>query len=132
MGPPKVPDAGRLPPSKSDQTMQSVADERPCQSYDYPTVLVARRDDGLDRLLAYPLRRNGFDVLEADSADVLDVIKVHSRPIHLLVADVSVEASVSILRIHQSDLKVLLVKGPCDASDVLAKVRQLLGSPPSP
>ena len=102
------------------------------QTHDYPTVLVAGRDDGLDRLLVYRLRRNGFHVLEASWDDLLHVVRVHSRPIHLLVADVSMEASVSILKMHRSDMQVLLVKKPFDPGDVLVKIRQLLGSPPPP
>jgi hypothetical protein len=46
--------------------------------------------------------------------------------------DVGMNARVPILKQHRSELQVLLVKKPVDADDVLAKVRQLLGSlPPS-
>ena len=78
------------------------------------------------------LRRNGFHVLEADWAHVFDVVRVHSRPIHLLVADVSMDARVPILKAHRTELQVLFVKKPVDADEVLAKIRQLLGSPPPP
>jgi hypothetical protein len=105
---------------------------KPLQTYDYPTVLVAGDGDELDRLLVNRLRRNGFHVLEADWEVVFDVVRVHSRPLHLLVAHVSLEAHVSILKRHRSELQVLLIKKPFDAGDVVAKVRQLLGSPPSP
>ena len=55
--------------------------------YDYPTILVAR-DDGLDCSLVQSLQRNGFHVLEADDWDHLfDVVRVHSRRIHLLLLD---------------------------------------------
>ena len=97
----------------------------------YPTVLVARDDDGLDGTLVDCLQRNGFHVLEADWADVFHVVRVHSRPIHLLLVDVSMDARVSILKEHRSELQVMFVKKPVDADVVLAKVRQLLGSPPS-
>jgi hypothetical protein len=36
-----------------------------------------------------------------------------------------------MLRQHRSELRVMFVKKPVDADDVLARVRQLLGSPPS-
>jgi hypothetical protein len=101
------------------------------QTYDHLTVLVAGDGDELDRLLVNCLRRNGFHVLEGDWEVVFDVVRVHSRPIHLLVADVSLEAHVPILKRHRSELQVLLIKKPFDVVDVLAKVRQLLGSPPS-
>ena len=57
-------------------------------------------------------------------------VRVHSRPIHLLLADVNMDARVPILKEHRSELQVLLVKKPVDTDDMLAKVRQLLGSPP--
>ena len=104
---------------------------KPFQTHDYPTVLVAGNGDESDRLLVNCLRRDGFHALEADWEVVFDVVRVHSRPIHLLVADVSLEAHVPILRRHRSELQVLLIKKPFDVGDVLAKIRQLLDSPPS-
>jgi hypothetical protein len=104
----------------------------PLQMHDYPTVLVARDDDGLDGPLVQVLQRNGFHVLEADWAHVFDVVRVHSRPIHVLLVDVSVDAHVPILKKYRSELQVVFVKKPIDADVVLAKVRQLLGSPPFP
>jgi hypothetical protein len=41
------------------------------------------------------------------------------------------DAHVSVLKEHRSELRVMFVKKPVDADVVLAKVRQLLGSPPS-
>ena len=105
---------------------------KPLQPQPYPTVLVARDDDGLDGPLVHCLQRNGFHVLEADDWEhVFDVVRVHSRPIHLLLVDVSMDARVPILKEHRSELQVVFVKKPVDADVVLAKVRQLLGSPPS-
>jgi hypothetical protein len=77
-------------------------------------------------------QRNGFHVLEAhDWERVVDVVRVHSRPIHLLLVSESMDAHVSILKEHRSELQIMFVKKPVDADVVLAKVRQLLGSPPS-
>jgi DNA-binding response OmpR family regulator len=105
---------------------------KPLQTYEYPTVLVAHHDVGVRGTLLDCLKRNGFHVLEAEDWDhLIDVVRVHSRPIHLLVADVSIEACVSILKKHRSGLQVVFVSKPVDADDVLAKVRQLLDSPPS-
>jgi hypothetical protein len=82
-------------------------------------------------LISY-LQRNGFHVLEAhDWERVVDVVRVHSRPIHLLLVTESMDAHVSILKEHRSELQVMFVRKPVDADVVLAKVRQLLGSPPS-
>ena len=100
--------------------------------HDYPTVLVVR-DDVLDSLLVRSLQRNGFHVLEADDWEHLfDVVTVHSRSIHLLLVDASMHAHVPMLKKHRSELQVVLVQKPVDADAVLTKVRQLLGSPPSP
>jgi len=100
--------------------------------YHYPTILVAR-DDGLDCRLVQSLQGNGFHVLEAGDWDhVFDVVRVHSRPIHLLLWDESMDAHLPILKKHRSDLQVVSVKKPVAVDAVLAKVKQLLGSPPSP
>src|SRR4029453_18780777 len=99
--------------------------------YHYPTTLVSR-DDGLDCRLVQSLQRNGFHVLEADGwPHLFDVVRVHSRPIHLLLVDVRMDSRLPILKEHRSELRVMFVKKPVDADVVLAKVRQLLGSPPS-
>jgi len=42
------------------------------------------------------------------------------------------DAHVQMLKKHRSELQVVLVQKPVDADAVLTKVRQLLGSPPSP
>jgi DNA-binding NtrC family response regulator len=98
----------------------------------YPTLLVAHDDEGVRRFLVDCLRRNGFHVLEADAWEhVFHVVRVHSRPIHLLVTDVSMAARVPILKQHRSELQILFVKKPVDPDHILAKVQQLLGSPPS-
>ena len=101
--------------------------------YDYPTILVAR-DDGLDCSLVQSLQRNGFHVLEADDWDHLfDVVRVHSRRIHLLLLDAkNMYVYVPILKAHRFWLQILFVEKPVDVDDVLAKVRKLIGSPPSP
>ena len=105
---------------------------KPLQIHGFPTVLVARDDDGLNGPLVDRLWREDYNVLEAHGwANVFHFVSVHSRPIHLLLANVSINARVPILKEHRSELQVLLVKKPVDADDVLARVRTLLGSPPS-
>jgi hypothetical protein len=61
---------------------------------------------------------------------VFELVKVHSRPIHLLLADVSIDAHVPILKKHRSDMQIVFVKTPVQLDEVLARVRQLLGTPP--
>jgi hypothetical protein len=78
------------------------------------------------------LQRNGFHALKADDwTQLLDVVQVHSRPIHLLLADVSMDARVPILIEHRSEIQVVLVQKPVDVDTELAEVRKVLGSPPS-
>jgi hypothetical protein len=103
------------------------------KSRGFPTILVARNQEGLDGPLVDCWRRDGFHVLEADDWEhVLDVVKRHSRPIHLLLADMSMKAHAPFLRKHRNELMFLFINKPVDADAVLAKVRRLLGSPPSP
>ena len=82
----------------------------PFQTHAYPTVLVAHDDEGVRSSLGDCLQRNGFHVLEADDWDhVFDVVRVHSRPIHLLLADASMDARVPMLRGYRSELQILFV-----------------------
>jgi hypothetical protein len=54
---------------------------------DYPTVLVAHGDAEVRSTLVDCLQRNGFHVLEAGGwAHVFYWVRVHSRPIHLVLA----------------------------------------------
>jgi hypothetical protein len=77
------------------------------------------------------LQRNGFHVLEADDwAQSSKAVTVHSKPIHVLLADVRMVAYIPILMKQRSELQVMFVNKPVDAVEVLAKVRQLF-SPPS-
>ena len=79
--------------------------------YHYPTILVAR-DDGLDCRLVQSLQQNGFHVLEADDWDHLfDVVRVHSRRIHLLLLDAkNMYVYVPILKAHRFWLQILFVE----------------------
>ena len=77
MGPAKVPrHVGKVPVSTSDQRVLPAAkQQQPCQVYEYPTVLVARDDDGLNGPLVDRLRRQDYNVLEAhDWADVFHFV----------------------------------------------------------
>jgi hypothetical protein len=73
------------------------------------------------------LQRNGFHVLEAgDWEQVFHVVRVHSRQIHLLLMDESMEARVPMLRQHRSELQVVLAQKPVDVDAVLVEVRKVL------
>jgi hypothetical protein len=100
---------------------------------DYPTVLVAHGDEEVRSTLADSLQRSGFHVLEAaDWEHVFYWFRVHSRPIHLVLTELSMVELMPMLKRHRSELQVVFVKEPVDAEEVLAKVRRLLGSPNPP
>lgn len=100
---------------------------------DYPTVLVAHGDAEVRSTLVDCLQRNGFHVLEAGGlAHVFYWVKVHSRPIHLVLAEASKAELMPLLKQYGSEVKVLFVKEPVDPDKVLAQVRQILGSPKPP
>ena len=99
----------------------------------YPTVLVAKPDKEVRNTLVDCLQRSGFHVLEADDwAHVFYWVRVHSRPIHLVLADVSKAELMPMLKKHRSELQVVFVKEPVDADQVLTRVRELFGSPTPP
>ena len=130
---PNVSGNSKKEPASNAENSTGVADKaQPLPANDYPTVLVARDDDGLDDTLINSLQQNGFHVLEADDWDHLfDVARVHSRRIHLLLLNAkNTYANVPILKAHRSWLRILFVQKPVDTDDVLAKVRKLVGSPP--
>jgi PleD family two-component response regulator len=106
---------------------------KPSEVHGYPTVLVAVNDIDQRGTLGHRLRLDGYNVLEAhDWADVFAFVVQHSRPIHLLLADVGMEAQVPMIKEYRSELQALVVTKPVDENDVLAKVQQLLGSSLSP
>jgi CheY-like chemotaxis protein len=97
----------------------------------YPTVLVAHPDEGVRTILAGCLQQEGYIVLEArEPVGVFKVVTAHSRPIRLVLADVSMDESVQALKPYRADSQVVFIKHPVNVGDLLAKVRQLLGSPP--
>ena len=97
----------------------------------YPTVLVAHADETVRSILADCLQREGYIVLQAhEPAGVFKVVTAHSRPIHLVLADVSMNESVGALKPYRADSRFVFIKQPIDVDDLLAKVRQLLGPPP--
>src|SRR5215472_15025432 len=85
---------------------------KPIPEYNgFPTVLVAEDDEQFRHTLAENLRWEGYHVLEAyDEADAYQVITVHSRVIHLLLIDMSIDgASATRPKQYQSKLQVLFI-----------------------
>lgn len=86
------------------------------------TVLVAEDDEGLRRLMSRVLERNGYRVIEADSAEqALEVTSGHADSIDLLLSDVvmgplSGPELAAALQIANPALRVLLTSGSADAT----------------
>jgi two-component system cell cycle sensor histidine kinase/response regulator CckA len=113
------------------------------------TILAVDDEPLLRNLIASVLEDNGFAVLTADSgAQAIDLFREHSGEIDLLLSDIMMPgidgpSLATQLQRSRPDLKVLLMSGYCDPaqlgygfeflpkpfdlSDLVAKVRGLLG-----
>ncbi len=86
------------------------------------SVLVVEDDDGLRRLMGQVLRRNGYDVTDAESAErALELAQGLASPVDLLLSDVVMgdmngRELAAQLQTHWPDLRVLLVSGTADTS----------------
>jgi hypothetical protein len=113
-------------------TGRSTQSEKP---ESHPTVLVVADEANVREPLAHSLRQANYLVLEADSLGrMFDVIRFHSRPIHvvLLALDVDDPALEKTLKCYRSGLQVLLLRRvSSEDQSVLAAVRELLKLPRS-
>ena len=108
----------------------------------YPTVLVAAEDSNLRQFLKQSLESDGVHVLEAEGPKgALKHVVSHSRPIHILLADIdTAEAgSMPLLKTYRPSMHVIIVEheatyglsGVLSAADALKKARELLELPKS-
>ena len=106
----------------------------------FPTILVAHCSCGSDALVKN-LRQQGYHVLEAkDAIETVEIARVHSRPIHLMLTDESTNsrslaATLKQYRPHMSVLFItphatIGVPNVLSSDKVLAKIRASL-EPPS-
>ena len=99
-----------------------------------PTVMVATTDRKTRMSLAKELRRDNCLVLEADGVDwVLDVVKTHSRSIHVLLLDLNLGDShfADLLKGFRPDLEVVFMTpdgppGSLSPDHALAKAKRIL------
>src|SRR3954452_12327227 len=90
----------------------------------FPTILVVKDQEGLDALLIDCLQKYGFHVLEVEDRDrAIDVVKGHSRSIHLLLADVTMRVHEVNLRDHRPEMAVIYVDKPIVMKHLLSKVQ---------
>jgi PAS domain S-box-containing protein len=96
----------------------------PTMPGDGATVLLAEDEDGIRELIGRILRHNGFEVLEAASAEAaLELADAVDGQIHLLVSDVVLggmtgEALAASMQAQRPELLVVLVSGNVDATVV--------------
>lgn len=121
------------------------------------TVLVVEDGEAVRKAVGFILRKNRYEVLEApDARRALKILREHPGPVHLLLTDVMMpEISgpelVEMVGSDRPEMKVLFVSGHADRDglvddlpareagflrkpfameNLLAKVRELLGSGP--
>jgi two-component system cell cycle sensor histidine kinase/response regulator CckA len=88
----------------------------------HATILIVEDDDGLRRLMSTVLKRNGYQVFEAESGEsAIDVSRHIEAPIDLLLSDVvmgemSGRDLASLLQSEHPSMRVLLVSGTEDRS----------------
>src|SRR4051812_42639056 len=85
----------------------------------FPTILVAEHDDGVRSPLVRHLQHQGYFVLVAhDPAEALEITRLHSRPIHLLLAEDGLDGRTlaSTLKQYRPNMQVLFVT-PCLQAD---------------
>jgi hypothetical protein len=81
----------------------------------FPTILVVSECDKMRQRLVHALGNDAYLVLEADSLwSGLNVVQLHSRPIHLVLLDTSIDRSAdfsSIAKQYRPYLEVVRVVG---------------------
>ena len=106
----------------------------------YPTVLIAEPSNKLRVLLIFRLQAKGYFVLEArNEAEALNVIKIHSRPIQVMLTSGSPDGRMlaSTAKQYRRDLHVLFITGESKDKSVdlflpeeaLIKVGELVSPP---
>ena len=98
----------------------------------FPTLLVAELSKEVSDRLVSNLRQLGYFVLGAeDASEALEVVKIHSRPIHVMLTEASphgrnLAATVKPYRPH---MEVVFVTSDSRPDFVLDRVRQVIKPP---
>jgi len=107
---------------------------------DFPTILIADEDDGVRSTLMRELQHEGYFVLVArDGGEALEVVRTHSRPIHLMITPDNMDGRTlaGTLKHYRPNMRVLFLthyvrEGEQDLSRpgaAVTKVRELLKPP---
>ena len=106
----------------------------------FPTILVAENDDGVRSALVRDLQHLGYFVLAAqDSTEAVEIVRLHSRPIHLMLTDEGLDgrALAATLKQYRPHMLVLFItryangEGPdaLGAEITVSRVQELLDPP---
>lgn len=109
-------------------------------SLSFPTILVAELDGESRDWLVSRLRQQGYFVLEArDDGEALELVKIHSRPIHLMLTGGGPNARnlAAVLKPYRPKMCVLFVsRSPNERTPdllppgmVLDKVQEIIKAP---
>jgi CheY-like chemotaxis protein len=98
----------------------------------FPTVLVAELEKEISDLLTSNLRRFGYFVLEAeDAAEALEVVKIHSRPIHLMLTSAGPHSQnlAATVKPYRPHMGVIFVSSDASPDFVLNRVYEVISPP---
>ena len=106
----------------------------------FPTVLVAVCAQGLRNPLSFELQSQGYLVLQAgNGVEALEIVKTHSRPIHLMLTDGGPEgrALASTVKQYRRRINVVFIAGHPNTEDgdlfspddALIRVQELVSPP---
>jgi CheY-like chemotaxis protein len=106
----------------------------------FPTILVAEADDVLQSTLAQELRQEGYFVLVArDEPEAVEIARLHSRPIHILLTVESRDGRMlaATLKQYRPNMRSLFITRRADyeaddllrSESALLKVKELLKPP---
>ena len=104
----------------------------------FPTVLIVLKDAEIQGRLSSGLRNRGYMVLEAASlSEALETVRIHSRPIHLLLLGQECRLMAAVFKKFRPYMKILFVTagsgetGPDQTNpDVALEAVKALVSPP--
>ncbi len=109
-------------PLTREAVVVELSSAAPTPTRGFATVLVAEDDDGLRRLMAQVLSRNGYEVLTgATGEEALAIAERYEGPIDLLVSDVVLGGMTGAelacaLQGRRAGMRALLTSGTADAS----------------
>jgi CheY-like chemotaxis protein len=101
----------------------------------FPTILVAAGNNGVRHALVRTLEKQGYLVLEADDgAEALRIVRVHSRPIQLMLTGENLDGQMlaTTVRQYRRDMRVHFLASYSTADSLapdLLRIEELLRPP---